>query len=66
MKNSLLLVIIDPERVGRGTTPKARVIDSQSLKTTEAGGPRGYDAGKSAARRRVSPVEEASTRRVVD
>ena len=51
------LVMADREQVGRAASPTAAIIDSQSAKTTEAGGPRGYEAGKD-QRRRHGPAAD--------
>ena len=42
------LVTLDREQAGREASPNAAVLDSQSVKRTESGGPRVYDAGKKA------------------
>ena len=40
------LVMAARQRGGRDASPTAAIIDSQSVKATEAAGPRRYDAGK--------------------
>ncbi len=59
------LIMADRERVGRNASPTAAVLDSQSIKTTQSGGPRGYDAGKKVKGRKRQVMVDTDGRALV-
>jgi transposase len=56
------LVMADREQVGRDASPSAAIIVNGSVKTIEAGGPRGYDAGKKINGRRHHSLVDTNGR----
>ncbi len=59
------LLMLDREMSGRQASPSIAIVDSQSAKTTEAGGPRGFDAGKKVEGRKRHVLVDADGRPLV-
>ena len=59
------LGVADRERAGRDASPSAAVMDGQSVKASEARGPRGYDAGKKVKGRKRHALVDTGGRLLV-
>jgi transposase len=60
-----VLMMAVREAHGKNASPTVVIADSQSVKTTEAGGPRGYDAGKKWTVRHLRAPRATATRRPI-
>lgn len=59
------LVMLDRAPAGRDALPCASVLDSQNIKTTESGGPRGYDASTAVKGRKRQALVDTDGRALV-